>query len=91
MGQICREGMDECGILPKARYICNDRISLPEVAGCLGGAISPLVGPEQSHGGDPGGEAPGSSSNPAVHSTKKNAHPQKPLFWCIFICVLHTN
>ena len=40
--------------------ICNDRISLPGVAGCLGGAISPPVGP--------GGEAPG---DPAVHSTKK--------------------
>ena len=41
VGQICREGMDESGTLPKCT-ICNDRISLPGVAGCLGGgAISP--------------------------------------------------
>ena len=69
--------------------ICNDHISLPGVAGCLGGAISPPVGPGQSPDGGLGGEALGSSSNPAVQSTKKM--PPKPLSWYIFICVLHTN
>ena len=57
---------------------CNDGISLPGVAGCLGSAISPSVGPGQSPGGGPGGKAPRSSSHPAVHSTKK--FPQKTTF-----------
>ena len=84
MGQICREGMDESGILLKAPYRISylphffDRISLAGVAGCLGGAISPPVGPGQIPGGGQGGEAPGSSSDPAVHSTKKR--PQKTTF-----------
>ena len=54
VGQICREGMDESGILPKARYAMT-------VFHCLGGgwgAISPPVGPGQIPGGGPGGEAP---------------------------------
>ena len=41
-------------------------------------AISPPVDPGQSPGGGPGGKAPGSSSDPAVHSTKKC--PQKATF-----------
>ena len=28
--------------------ICNDRISLPGVAGCLGGAVRPPMGPGQN-------------------------------------------
>ena len=36
MGQICREGMDESGILPKARYAMTV-FHLSGVAGCLGG------------------------------------------------------
>ena len=70
VGQICGEGMDEKWY-PAKSTICNNRISLPGVTGCLGGAISPLVDPGQSPGGFPGGEAPGSSSDPAVHSTKR--------------------
>ena len=35
MGQICREGMNESGILPKARYAMTI-FYLPGVAGCLG-------------------------------------------------------
>ena len=58
--------------------ICNDRISLPGVAGCLGGAISSPVDPGQSPGEGPGGKAPSCSSDPAVHSTKKC--PQKATF-----------
>ena len=73
MGQICREGMDESGILPKARYAMTV-FHLSGVAGCLGrgrGAISLPVGPGRIPGGGPGVEAPGSSSDPAVHSNKK--------------------
>ena len=36
VGQICREGMDESGILPKARYAMTV-FHLSGVAGCLGG------------------------------------------------------
>ena len=58
--------------------ICNDRISLPGAAGCVEAAISPPVDPGQSPGGGPWGKAPGSSTDPAVHSTKKC--PQKATF-----------
>ena len=85
VGQICREGMDESGILPKARYRISYFtvfffycISLAGVAGCLGGAMSLPVGQGQIPGGGPGAEAPRSSSDPAVHSTKKC--PQKTTF-----------
>ena len=46
VGQICREVMDESGVLPKARYAMTI-FHLPGVAGCLGGrgAISPPVSP----------------------------------------------
>ena len=64
---------------PAESMICNDRISLPGAAGCVEAAISPPVDPGQSHGGGPGGKAPGNSSDPAVHSTKKC--PKKPLSW----------
>ena len=53
------------------------------------GAVSPPAGPGQSPGGGPGGKAPGSSSIPAVHSTKKV--PPKPLSWYTVISVLHKN
>ena len=36
VGQICREGMDESGILPKARYAMTV-FPLSGVTGCLGG------------------------------------------------------
>ena len=36
MGQICREGMDESGVLPKARYAMTV-FHLSGVAGYLGG------------------------------------------------------
>ena len=45
-------------VVPAESSVCNDRISLPGVAGCLGGGggsvISPTVGPGQSPGGGPG-------------------------------------
>ena len=59
--------MDESGILPKARYGMTV-FHLPGVAG-------------QSPGGGPGGEAPGSSSDPAVHSTKKMPPIQIRIWW----------
>ena len=68
VGQICREGMQGWQWYPAESTICNDRISLTGAAGCVGAAISPPVGPGQSPGGGPGDKAPGSSSDPAVHS-----------------------
>ena len=77
MGQICREGM-ESQWYPTESTICNDRISLPGAAGCVGVAVNLPVDPGQSPGGGPRGKAPRSSSDPAVHSTKKC--PQKATF-----------
>ena len=87
VGHIRREGMDENGILPKARYAMTLFHCLEQLV--VWGCYKPPVGPGQSSGGGPGGEAPGSSSDPAVHSTKKC--PQKATFRYIFICVLHTD
>ena len=87
VGQICREGMDERDILPKARYAMTVGHCL-ELLG-VWGHCKPPVGPGQSPGMGPGGEAPRSSIDPAVHITKKC--PQKPLSWYIFVCLLHTN
>ena len=55
-------------VYPSKSTICNDRISLPGVAGCLGGATSPPMGLVQSPDGGPRCEAPRSSSKCAVHS-----------------------
>ena len=83
VGQICREGMDEGGILPKARYAMT-------VGHCL---------KQQGVWGRcklPSGSRPepwwGSQKLQRSCSTqyRKNA-PQKLLSWYIFICVLHTN
>ena len=88
VGQICREGMQGWQWYPAESTICNDRISLPGAAGCVGAAISPPVGPGQSPGGGPGDKAPGSSSDPAVHSTKKC--PQKATFLVnLYLCAAY--
>ena len=80
VGQICREGMDESGILPKARCAMTV-FHLPGVAGCLGVLyiyiyiyISP-VDPGQSPGGVQGAKPP---EAPAIlqYTVLKNA-PQK--------------
>ena len=73
MGQICREGMDESGILPKARYAMTVGHCLEQQR--VWERCKPPVGPGQNFCGGPGDEAPGSSNDPAVHSTKKC--PQK--------------
>ena len=69
VGQICHEGMDESGILPKARYAMIVGHCL-EQPGDLEGAVSPPVGPGHRLVGGPGGRSPRSSSKSAVHSTK---------------------
>ena len=83
MGQICREGMDESGILPKARYAMTVCHRLEQLLVCGDGARPPV---------GPGGEAP---EAPAIlqYTVPKNAPPpqKKPTFLVHFICVLHTN
>ena len=53
-------------------------MSLPGAAGGLG-ALNPPVGPGQNFCGGPVGEAPRSSNDPAIHSTKK-MFPNKNTF-----------
>ena len=73
------------GILPKARYAMTVSSSRGS-----GGTVSPPVGPGQSPGGGPGGQAPGSSSDPAVHSTKKM--PPKTTFLVHFyLCTAYKS
>ena len=83
VGQICREGMDESGILPKALYAMTVGHCLEQQG--VWERCNPPVDPGQSFGGGPGGEAPGSSDDPAVHSTKnvpKNYFPGTFLSVC---------
>ena len=67
VGQICFEDMDESDILPKAGYAMTV-FHLLWISWLSGGAASPPVGAGQIPVGGPGGEASGSSSDPAVHS-----------------------
>ena len=62
----------------------NDRISLPGVAGCLGGVISPPVSPGQSPGGGSGGEAP---EAPAILPYTVPKIPPKSHFLGTFLSV----
>ena len=80
VGQICREGMNESGILLKARYAMTIGHCLEQQGS--GGAVSPPAGPGQNPGVGPRGEVPGSSSDPTVHSTKKM--PPKTTFLVYF-------
>ena len=67
VGQICREGMDESDILPKAGYAMTV-FYLLWISWLSGGTASPPVGAGRIPVGGPGGEASRSSSDPAVHS-----------------------
>ena len=51
--------------------VCNDRRLLQNLAGGLGGAVSPPVGPGQSPGGGLGGKVLGSSKDPKVYIIQK--------------------
>ena len=71
-GQICREGMDESGILLKARYAVTVCHCLEQLVVGGRGAVSRSVDPGQSPGGGFGG------SDSQVHNTKR--YPQKQFF-----------
>ena len=86
VGQIYHEGMDESGILPKARYAMTIGHCLEQQGAW--GCCKPPVGPGQSPGGGPGGKAPGSSSDPAVQSIKKC--PKKTTFLVnLYLCAAY--
>ena len=63
---------------PAESTICNDRISLTGVAGCLEGRYKAPSGSRAEPWLGFRGEDPGSSSNPAVHSTKRSRQKMHP-------------
>ena len=92
VGQICREGMDETGILPKARYamtVCHCLEQLLVWGDGEGRCKPPSSGSKAEPWWGPGDEVSGSSSDPAVHGTKECL--PKTTFLVHFICVLHKN
>ena len=78
VGQICREGIDQSGVLPKAQYAMTVGHYLEQqgIWGCCN-AVSLLVGPGQSPGGGPEGEA---------LSTKKGGPEGEALSTKKFMC-----
>ena len=67
-------------VVPAESTICNDRISLPRVAGCLGGGYKPPV--------VQGAKPPVSSSDPALHSTKK-CHQKITFLVHFYLCAAY--
>ena len=81
VGQICREGMNESGILLKARYAMTIGHCLEQQGS--GGAVSPPAAPGQNPGVGPKGRSPRKLQR--SYSTQYQKNAPKNYFLGIFL------